>query len=366
MKISKTLLNRILTLAASLVLCFSCVAEPLLLTAYANEGDSPSNTAFFNEAKYRVLSSKKVSAKKYSGSLRVLLKEQSGGYSVVQGSCTDGKYAYYLMVSSYTQKGRVLKLRIKDNKVMARSKILNTWHGNGMAYDSKRKKLVVIAREARKQEITLIDAKTLKITRQQNVKYSYYKNAGSDSISKTHQKKGLAAIAYCKKFDCYIALEREVHDLLIFDPDSLEAVGMARTKINGNYPGTFQGMDADEKYVYLLLSPYYDKKIVQPYNLILAIDWNSEYLLPLVTTTAEGKMDYIEKRWYCNNDHSGSPDAVIRINTKHEAESIYHTTNSKGKEHFYLAEYYGRLVYNKKTKSTTFKRDSYVYDLGVI
>ena len=303
--------------------------------------------------------------------LRKMLGEPFNGYAVVQGGCTDGTYAYYLMVSTATQKGRVLKVKISNNQVAARSGILNTWHGNGMTYDSKRKKLVVIAREHRKQEITVIDANTLKITRQGNVKYNNYANAGkdsfnkthqehSDSFNKTHQEQGLAAIAYVPKYDCYIVLQRVYHNLMIFDPDTFEAIGMVRTDITSLYPGTYQAMDADEKYVYLLLSPYDRNGKVQRYNVIVALDWNSENLLPVVNASKSKDPKYVAKPWYCNNNGSGKPDAAIRLNTPYEAENIYHTTDKLGREHFYLSEYYGHY------KGKYYKRDNFVYDLGVI
>ena len=323
----------------------------------------------FDESLYRTLSSRAVKAKKIKSiELRTMIKEKNDGYSVVQGGCTDGKYAYYLMVSSYTQNGRILKVNIKNNKVVKRSKILDTWHGNGMTYDSKRKQLVVIAREHRKQEITVIDARTLKITRQEDVKYDYYESAGMDSLSKTHQLQGLAAIAYVKRYDCYVALERKYNNLLFFDPDTFEAIGMAYTDILKDYPGTYQAMDADDKYVYLLLSYYNKSGKVQPYNLILALDWNSENLLQVLNHETL----FVPEAWNCNNDGSGKPDAVIRVKTKHEAENIYHTTDNKGREHFYLSEYYGRYAYKKvkvngkRKKQLYFKRSGYVYDLGII
>lgn len=334
-------------------------------------GGSPAEAGkkTFDDSQYRTLKSRTVTPKKIRNvELRSMIKENSDGYSVVQGGCTDGKYAYYLMVSSYTQKGRVLKVNIKTKKVVKRSKVLDTWHGNGMAYDSKRKKLVVIAREKRKQELTVIDAKTLKVTRQDDVKYDYYEYAGKDSLTGTHQRQGLAAIAYVKRYDCYIALERKYHNLLFFDPETFEAIGMAYTDITEDYPGTFQAMDADNKYVYLLLSSCYKEGKVQPYNLILALDWNSECLLPAVN----GELIYIPEAWSCNNDGSGRPDAAIRIKSKHEAENIYHTTDKKGREHFYLSEYYGRYAYKKvrvngkRRKRLYFKRSGYVYDLGII
>lgn len=336
----------------------------------------------FNEALYRRLGNRTVRAKKIKGvNLRTMIKEKRSGYAVVQGGCTDGKYAYYLMVSTKTQKGRVLKVRLKDNKVIKRSGVLKTWHGNGMTYDSKRNKLVVNSREHRKQELTWIDASSLRITRQENVRYNNYKGAGNDSIPSLHQRQGLAAIAYVPKYDCYIALERVYHNLLIFDPDSFEAIGMARTNFTDNYPGTFQAMDADDKYVYLLLSYYKSGGKVQPYNLILALDWNSENLLPVVNASKSKDLRYVQKAWVCNNDGNGMPDAVIRINTKREAENIYHTTDSSGREHFYLSEYCNKPVYKTVIKKVKVKgkwkrkrvkkvvdnkRDDFVYDLGII
>jgi hypothetical protein len=254
------------------------------------------------------------------------------------------------MVSTSTQKGRVLKVRISDKKVIKTSGVLNTHHGNGMTYDSKRKVLVVVAREERKQELTVIDAATLKVRKQQNVKYSYYKNATSGSITKNHQERGLAAIAYSPRYDVYLALQRNYHNILIFDPDTFEAVGIVFTRITADYPGVYQAMDADERYVYLLLS-YHSSR--QPYNIVLVLDWNSENLLDV----ANGSKSYINKRWLCNNNGSGEPDTVIRINTPHEAENIYHIDQGNGTSKFYLSEYYNNPKYKtvKKTKTVKVK-----------
>ena len=303
----------------------------------------------FSETFRPQLTNRTISSPKSLGiNLRTLIDEPYNGYSVVQGGCTDGTYAYYLMVSSSTQKGRVLKVRISDKKVVKTSGVLNTHHGNGMTYDSKRNVLVVVAREERKQELTVIDASTLKVKKQQNVKYSYYKDAASGSITSNHQERGLAAISYIPRYDVYLALQRNYHNILIFDPDTFEAIGIVFTRITANYPGVYQAMDADDRYVYLLLS-YYDK--TQPYNVIVTLDWNSENLLDIVN----GNKKYIEKAWRCGNNGEGQPDAAIRVNTKHEAENIYHVTDASGKSHFYLSEYYNNPVYKTVTQKVKYK-----------
>lgn len=306
----------------------------------------------FNENVRSRISSRTISGSGNLGiNLRTLIGEAHNGYAVVQGGCTDGTFAYYLMVSSATQKGRVLKLRISDNKVIKTSDILNIHHGNGMTYDARRNQLVVVARESRKQELTAIDANSLTIKKQENVKYNYFKDAKSGALSPTHQSRGLAAIAYNKRYDVYLALEREYHNILIFDPDTFEAKGIAFTSITSKYPGTYQAMDADDRYVYLVQS-YYDSS--QPYNQLLVLDWNSENLLDIVNG-AEGTPDYVEKGWYCNNNGSGTPDAVIRLGTAHEAENLYHTTDASGREHFYLSEYFNNPQYKKVTEKVAYK-----------
>ena len=339
----------------------------------------------FDESAFRTIKSKKVSAKRFNINLKKMIGEGNAGYAVAQGACTDGKYAYFMMASSATQKGRILKIRISDNKVIKKGPVINTHHGNGMTYDSKRKMLVAVGYGDWRQQLSFIDPKTLKITDQKNVSYPYKKMEG---VKKGFNKNGLAAIAYVKKYDVYLARERGnvvsggVNDIMIFNAENLKLIGYVRTKITADYPQLYQSMDADDKYVYFLLSAGSG----QPYNLILCLDWNSENLLPVVN----GENKYIEEMWSCNNDGSGKPDAAVRIKTSHEVEGLYHTTDKKtGKEHFYVSEYVGSWSYKTVVKKKAYKvkvkgkykkkykkvkvrvpdewcRNDYLYDLGVI
>ena len=83
--------------------------------------------------------------KRLNINLREMLNESSKGYSTVQGSCTDNNYIYYLMISKSTDKGRILKINKNNLLPDSRSKVLNIVHGNGIACNSKEKKLIGIA-----------------------------------------------------------------------------------------------------------------------------------------------------------------------------------------------------------------------------
>jgi hypothetical protein len=311
--------------------------------------------------------------------LREYIKQKNGGYAVVQGGCTDGKYAYYLMISTETQHGKIAKVRMRDGKLIKVSKVLNVWHGNGMTYDSKRKQLVVTSRDEpdrkvyRKQEITCINAKTLKIikSRQKKVRYTYFRG-DHRNFTPAYRRCGLASIAYSPKYDVYIADQRIAHNLIIIDPDTFEAIGMVRTKIIRKYPAVYQGMDADDQYAYLLLSSDGRK---QKKNLIIALDWHANVLVD----RHGHKRQYVPEVWKCRN--SAKPAAVYTIKTPHEAENIYHTTDDSGRTHVYMSEYYydnnfteytirkksgGKYRIITKRVSPCRNRLDYVYDLGII
>lgn len=285
--------------------------------------------------------------------LRTMVGEESDGCAVVQGSCTDGKYAYYMMVSAATQKGRLLKVRMSDNKVMGKSAIVDVNHGNGICYDSKRNLIVSATYHDSRQRLAFFDADSLAFNGFKNVKFSYYKNAGSDSINSEDRKRGLTAVAYNATYDVYVGMESGYHDIIIYDAKSLEAIGKARTTVNAAYPAVWQSMDCDDRYVYYVLSPGTD----QPNTVILCLEWHSEYLQQV---RVEGKK-CVEKAWTCGSaateaKRTGKPSAVKKVKMPYEAESVYHIFDpATGKAHFYMSAYRGVNKYEWVKKTTTKK-----------
>ncbi len=322
------------------------------------EPEEPDLPPVINRVTLKSKTIKNSSQLKASGkaiNLRSLIGEKDTGYSVVQGSCTDGTYAYYMMVSSKNQKGRLLKVRMKDNKVVAKSKVVDVNHGNGICYDSKRNRIVSTTYHDHRKKLAFFDAGSLAFQGFDNVRFTYYKDAGDDSIGEADRKKGLTAIAYNATYDCYIAMETTYHDIIIYDAETLQAIGKACTTVNAKYPGVWQSMDADDRYVYYVLSPY---SSAQPNNVILCLEWHSENLEPV--RREESK--FIEKAWKCGSGsddkkRNGQPSAVIKLTTPYEAESVYHVMDEKtGKAHFYLSEYHSAPKYGWVKKKVKYKK----------
>ncbi len=317
------------------------------------EGSAPGIGAVTN----RKLSGKPNSEADYTGlSLRKIINEPNSGYAVAQGAATDGKYAYYVMASSSTQKGRILKVNLKNKKDYKAGPVIGLHHANGMTYDSKRNVLVAVGYGANRHQLTFIDPSTLKIKKQTKLKYSYADNISG--MPKNAENNGIAAIAYVPKYDVYVARSRGKgsysnttssanNNIWVFNAETLQAVGHIYTKVCSDYPATYQSMDADERYVYFLLSPGSGQKK----NIIIALDWNSENLLPVVN----GDAKYVDHMWYCNNNGTGKPDAVVRIPVSNESEGLFHTTDKNGNEHFYVSVYYGRWRYKTVYKTKKYK-----------
>ena len=139
--------------------------------------------------------------------LRTMIGEGNGGYAVAQGAATDGTYAYYVMASSVTQKGRILRVNLSNSAdYMAGPIIDELHHANGMTYDSKRKLLVACGYGGSRHQLTYIDPDTLKFKYYKNLQYDYADRIAG--MATNAENNGIAAIAYVPKYDVYVARSR--------------------------------------------------------------------------------------------------------------------------------------------------------------
>ncbi len=97
-------------------------------------------------------------------SLRNEVLGSDSPYRFMQGSCTDGKYGYFILGDHlYRPYCALIKIRLNDWKVVDRKTGLKLYHGNDMAYDSKRGRLMVVHGDGDQTGISFLDPKTLEI-----------------------------------------------------------------------------------------------------------------------------------------------------------------------------------------------------------
>ena len=308
------------------------------------------------ELVFPTYSSKSITARDMGINLRTMIGEPNAGYAVAQGAATDGTYAYFLMVCSANQKGRVVKTTL-DGQLVKEGPVINTHHGNGMTYNSKLNQLVAVGYDEWRHQLSFIDPESLKLINQKNVSYPY---KDIDGLSSKAYDNGLGGIAYVEKYDVYLARSRgyssnvksgtdsTIHNIWVLNSD-LEAIAHIETKVVKQYPNVWQSMDADEKYVYYLLSPGSG----QPNNIVLCLDWNSENLEALLNNESN------VRKWKCNDNGSGEPDAVMKLSISKESEGLFHTRsvdeNGNVSNHFYVSEYKGVQKYKTVTKKEAYK-----------
>lgn len=256
--------------------------------------------------------------------LRSYLGEGRQGYAIVEGSCTDGTYSYHCLINGSTDWGRLVKVRMSDGRCMAVSEPYNFSHGNGMCYDSGRGVLVVTSRSYYKRTLTYVRPDDLEVITQRTINFGAFKTKLSAEGYGSSQ--GVSGLSYNSEYDCYIAMQKTDHNFFVIDAESLEVRAAMITKFDSSLNGTTQSIDADDSYVYYLISRRNGT------GLIAAFDWHSEYLAALLSGESE------EDIWLCGSGN-GKPTAVITVKGVNEIESIYHVDAGNGRAHFYLVNY---------------------------
>lgn len=232
--------------------------------------------------------------------LRRQAKQKLYGYDILQGSCTDGKYGYYVLYHKKKEKCKIIKVRLSDLKVIKKSKSLALSHGNDLTYNSKTKKIVAVHATEKPKRLTIVNPSTLKIEKNINV-------------SVPSSIKGFSGIAYDSTRNQYVLYTNKAHNFVILNSKFKLIKQIKPTKKNKT---TYQGIDASKDYILVAQSP--KPKTKQIWNIISVYDWTGKHLY----------------------------DA--KVSTKYEIESIYHIGNT------YYAGFY-KEYYNVKYKYKTKK-----------
>lgn len=183
---------------------------------------------------------------------RVATVKARNGFQGTQGSATDGRYFY---VSLYRKANGVetdiiVKKDVSTSEEVAVSEELPLDHCNDICYDSLRKRLVVA--NMKDGKLTFVDPGTLAVT-------------GTAVFGSGNPY----AIAYNEKRDRYAVAAGGRICITDGDFNILSTIEMAP---NSNYVG--QGMDADDDYIYMPMSP---SQGITRDNIIIVYSWDTGY-----------------------------------------------------------------------------------------
>ena len=295
-----------------------------------------------NVKKTRTTKATPLSKKKKIFEIRTWAKQKMYQYDTLQGSCTDGTYAYYLLHNRRVQKCKLVKVKRSSLKVVKVSGALDVAHGNDMTYDNHRKRIVIVhSTGADPKRLTSVDPKTLKVTESKHVKIP--KKLAGGSVADATGATAFSGIAYGSGRKQYAVLLSHNYNFVVLDSD-LDPVRYVKVRKKNNY--VVQGIDATDDYIMLAQSPKTSK---QKYNIITVYDWDGNYI------------------------------SKINVKKGYEIESIYHV-GSKYYAGFYRSYYktYYKNVVKKvvvdgkekkkkvKVKYRKFQRDNYVYQINGI
>lgn len=266
--------------------------------------------------------------------LRGQAKQTLYQYDTVQGGCSDGTYAYYVLYNRNVEKCKIAKVKLSNMKVVKVSGVLNIAHGNDMTYNSSTKRLMVTHTEVDTKRISIINPSTLKVEKSVDVEIPAKLTGVSDKELKN--VKGFCGIAYNAKRKQYVTFLKSTGDLMILD-SNFNPVSYIKPQNKSTL--TKQGMDVTDDYILLGYSG--------ATNIIMVYTWDGEL--------------------------------VSKINLKkgYELENIYHVGSQYYATYYrsYYKTYYKTVkkvkVVNGKKKTVKVKqkykklmRDNYVYKIS--
>ena len=177
-----------------------------------------------------------------------------GDYSVLQGGCTDGKYAYLILENQQMVKSGasdraeciLCKVDMKTWQVAAKSRPLVLDHGNDLAYNPRTGLLACVHCYGMPNDISFIDPATLEIVQTKEYYHSVY------------------GIAYNNTYDRYVMAIRGGYDFAIFSGgfELLRYVKGIDTRF------VKQGIDCDDDYIYFVNSGR---------NALICYTWEGRY-----------------------------------------------------------------------------------------
>lgn len=207
-----------------------------------------------------------------------------GAFNAAQGAATDGTYFYNVLKKNDNghETDIIVKSKVSDFSQVKVSEELRLDHANDMTYDSKRNLLVIPNMLGK--IITRIDPETLTV----------------HSVVDAPLPGTPWAIAYNATRDCYVVAAGG--RLCITDENFVPKTSFPT--VSSSKPQVGQGMDADDHFIYMPLSPSSEGN---KYNVVMVYDWDGNFVreIPLEVTIESETILHYEDNYYMNFNVGG-------------------------------------------------------------
>ena len=197
--------------------------------------------------------------------LRSAAGEDAGGYSVVQGSASDGQFIYCALHSpSLSGQTRIVKVDAASMDIVGASEPLWAGHANDLAYDAGRAQLAVVHLDGGDPlAVTYVDRESLQPVETKTV-FVPDEVAGASPEQRGEILGGIQALAYQPETGHYFALI-PTHNVVELD-ENLCAVRYIA--LGEHSPQTSQGMEmAADRILIAFSASYGGGNIIQSFSL---------------------------------------------------------------------------------------------------
>ena len=192
------------------------------------------------------------------------------GYDTLQGAAAGKGYGYFALYNRKNNRAKIVKVNLANMAVVKVSAAMDLKHANDLTYNGRKNIIVVANSDPKAKRLSVIDANTLALQYHKTIKVSKKVSGMSKKMRKKF--KGVGAIAYNEKHNCYICRTRKTNYLLFLNAN-LKPYKLVKQKrrISGML---YQGLDSYQDCIMVCQSFKGKKK----YNAITVYNMKGKYL----------------------------------------------------------------------------------------
>ena len=324
------------------------------------------------------------------------------GYNVLQGSCNDGNGNFYFaFMSKSDEQIKIAKMQLVDGKfvLVQKTGVLDIYHGNDMTYIPNAGGIqgndkILITNNPNIYTITVFDVATMQV--EGSFTYKYYKETNwddckfyvegkliepKDEVAKSYvydpsadaeeeeddeycledytcEHHGFSNIAYNPENGKLVSGITGCHDLIIYDlkySNGQFSVKPEAYIIQERIESTFQGMDCDSNYIYMVWSP--GNGIIT--NRIYVYDWKGKkkkrYIID--ETYEMESLSHVGSTFYAGYHHSFIYKWTEKVKKKYKWKKVWNEDHTEK-----IWKYKTKTV---KVKHSQRRRNAYIKQINM-